>query len=110
MGGHVGKKIFKNRFDTFVPKKIDFVLNYFRYVIMLAYAFFATSFFTSKILAKLGGPDTGALVNIVFSRKMETVYDRYCISCFQWIGYKGCPKKGALYLDMHPINIFKREK
>lgn len=179
--GMLGKKIFKNKFDTLVPQKTDKVLSYFRYVIMLAYAFFAASFFTSKILSKLGGPNPDALVNIIFSRKvvavsviislliftilslvvnrpyckyfchgsveagalsftkifklrrnpnlcinchkcenvcpmkvpitrMETVYDRYCISCFQCIGYKGCPKKGALYLDMHPIKTLLKEK
>ncbi|WP_338433529.1 4Fe-4S binding protein [Clostridium tyrobutyricum] len=179
--GMLGKKIFKHKFDTFIPKKVDNVLSCFRYVVMIAYAFFAESFFTSKIVANLGGPNTDALVNIIFSRKivtvsviislfiftilsllinrpyckylchgsveagalsfakifklrrnpnicvnchkcenvcpmnvpitkMETVYDRYCISCFQCIGDRGCPKKDALYLDMHPIKTFLKEK
>lgn len=179
--GTLGKKLFKNKFDTFISPKSNAVLSYFRYVIMLSYAFFATSFFTSKVLANLGGPDVSALTNILFSRKvvagsilislfiftilsllinrpyckyfchgsveagvlsfakifklkrnpdicvnchkcesvcpmnvpiteMETVYDRYCISCFQCIGHKGCPKKDALYLDMHPIKTFLKGK
>ncbi|WP_207736312.1 4Fe-4S binding protein [Clostridium tyrobutyricum] len=68
--GSLGKKIFKNKFDNFIPEKIDNILSYLRYVAMIAYGFFATSFFASKILDTIGGPNTNSLVNIIFSRKV----------------------------------------
>ena len=180
--GNLGEKIFKNRFDTLIPRKISNVLSYFRYVVMITWAFFATSFFTTHIMGKIGSPSPDAIVNLAFSREivgvaviisfciftvlsllvrrpyckyfchgsveagalsfarviklkrnpelcinchrcekicpmnvpitsLETVCDGSCISCFQCIGSKGCPKKGALYLDVKPLkNIFKRNR
>lgn len=37
---------------------------------MITLAFFVTSVFFTKFLAKLGGPDPSALIDLVFSRKI----------------------------------------
>lgn len=70
--GVLGRKIFKSKFDTLIPEKLHNILGYLRYVTIIVWLFFATSFFATKVLALIGGPSPNVLINIIFSREVVT--------------------------------------